>query len=352
MKFTIETGVLNAALDIAAVAVDHRLSLPILGNVRIEAKGEQVTVTTTNLDLFVAQTLPAKVSMDGAITVPFELLHKLTGRLQSTQTEIESNARLLNISSGEVDAVLETLPEEEFPPMPTQNREGKTVCDAKDLLTPFSKVSHAMSKDTSRYNLMGVNLNGEEFVSSDGRRLAIFIGREFTKESVIAPDIFVRAILKIQPAGEIEVAVVDGFISVVSPTIQIVCKLIEANFPSWKQVVLDKPGKHIFGCDRKELIEALRTCAIFKDGVTNALQMTGRGKEIEVSKDESIKARVLGNELSGVPKITKRFNASYMLDALGVLEEQNCAIHCSEENQTTVIQEGPLKLIINGMAPQ
>lgn len=352
MKFTIETGVLSAALDIASVAVDHRLSLPILGNVRIEARCEQVTVTTTNLDLFVAQTLPAKVSEDGVTTVPFGLLHKLTGRLQSTQTEIESDKKLLNISSGEVDAILETLPEDEFPPMPTQNRDNKIICDAKELLIPLSKVSHAMSRDTSRYNLMGVNLHGEEFVSSDGRRLAIYIGREFTKESVIAPDIFVRALLKIEPMGEVEIAVSDGFISVISPTIQIVCKLIDSHFPSWKQVVPDKLGKHIFGCDRKELIEALRTCSVFKDGVINALQMTGRGKEIEVSKDTSIKARVLGNELSGVPKITKRFNASYMLDALGVLEEPNVAIHCSEENQTMVIQEGPLKMIINGMAPQ
>lgn len=350
MKFTIETSVLHAALGVASVAVDSRMSLPILGNVKIQAAEKTISITTTNLDLFVEQILPSTGKVKaGSVTIPFDLLHRLTGRLTSTKTEIEVIGDALNIRSGEVQAVFETLPEEEFPPMPAQKDAGAVTCDAKELLTPIQKVNHAMSDDASRYNLQGINFAAGEFVASDGRRLAIYAGTEFSKESVIVPTVFVRAMLKIEPTGDVQVAISDGLISVSSPTLKVVCKLIEAQFPNWKANVPQKPGKEIFGCDRKELIEALKTCAVFKDGMTAALQMTGRGKEIEIAKDAKIKALVLGSELSGQPKLTKRFNSNFLLDALGVLEEKNVAIHCDEKDTTLQIQEGAFKTIIQGM---
>lgn len=86
--------------------------------------------------------------------------------------------------------------------------------------------------------------------------------------------------------------------------------------------------------------------------MTNALQMSGRGKEIEVAKDEKIKAMVMGSELAGQPKFTKRFNANFLLDALGVLEDKNVTIHCEEDSPTMMIQEGAFKTFIQGLAAQ
>lgn len=352
MKFTIETSILHAALGVASVAVDSRLSLPILGNVKLQADENGVSVTTTNLDLFVEQTLPSKGVKPGTITVPFDLLHRLTGRLTTTKTEIELSGKSLKIRCGEVNAVLETLPGDEFPPTPTQKGGTPITCGAKELLLPLQKVNHAICDDSSRYQLCGVNINGPEFVATDGKRLAIFVGTEFSKESVIIPTIFVKSFLKIAPAGEITVMVAGGLIAIESDTLRIVCKLVEAQYPNWKAFVPGKPGKEIFGCDRQELIEALKTCSVFRDGMMNALTISGRGKEIEVAKDEKIKAMVLGSELAGQPKLTKRFNANYLLDALGVLEDKNVAIHCDKDSPTLIIQEGAFKTIIQGMIAQ
>lgn len=351
MKFTIETSVLSTALGLASVAVDSKLSLPILGNVKIQATEKFIALTTTNLDLFVEQILPSSGKLKaGSTTVPFDLLHRLSGRLTSSKTEMELIGKSLNIRAGEIQAVLETLSEDEFPPMPEQSISDVDPCDAKELLTPLQKVNHAMSDDSSRYNLCGVNLDGQEFIASDGRRIAIFTGKQFSKESVIVPAIFVKAILKIEPTGPVAVLVSDGLISVQSPALKIVCKLIEAQYPNGAKTAGNKkPGKEIFGCDRKELMEALRTCAIFRDGMLNALQMSGCGNEIEVAKDQKIKAMVMGCELSGQPKLTKRFNSNFLLDALGVLEEKAVAIHCDEKDPSLIIQEGAFKTVIQGM---
>lgn len=350
IKFTIETKLLHEALGIASVAVDSRLSLPILGNVKIEA-GDKISLTTTNLDLFVEQLLPSKGKVKpGAVTVPFDLLHRLTGRLTSTETEMELAGKILKIRSGEINAILETLPEDEFPPMPKQKTADVDPCDVKELLIPLKKVHHAMSIDASRYHLCGVNLNGPQFIASDGRRIAVFTGREFSKESVIVPSIFVKAMLKIEPAGKIAVLISDGLISVQNMELKVFCKLVEAQYPTGAKTASEKkPGKHIFGCDRTELIEALKTCAIFRDGIMNALTMSGRGNEIEISKDDKIKAMVMGCELAGQPELTKRFNSNFLLDALGVLEEKAVTIHCEDSDATLLIQEGAFKTVIQGL---
>lgn len=352
MKFTIETGILHSALGIASVAVDSRMTLPILGNVKIHAdrENETISITTTNLDLFVRQILPSKrVAKPGAITVPFNRLRTLVGDLDATETEFELEKKILKIRSGDYNAIFETLPEDEFPPMPKQKSNNPVSCDANELLTPLRKVFHAVSHDELRYNLNGINFYGEQFAASDGRRLAIYTSRAFTAESVIVPNACIKALLAIEPSGEIKVVISDGLISVESSAVKLVCKLVEANYPNISEVVKMKPGNEIFGCDRADLIRKLKTCAKFKDGMTAALTMTGRGNEIEVAKDEQIKAMVMGCELAGQPKFTKRFNSNFLLDALRVLEEKNVAIHCSEKETTFVIQEGPFRAVIQGM---
>jgi DNA polymerase III subunit beta len=153
MKFSIETQILARALDIASVAADHRISLPILGSVLIEAKESQLILSSTNLDIYVRQELPAQVKQMGAITTSFTLLQKLVNRMTATEVKIEAG-KTINFSSGETTAILEGLPAEEFPPDFKQTTGEDIECDAADILTPFSKLVHAMSKDPSRYNLM------------------------------------------------------------------------------------------------------------------------------------------------------------------------------------------------------
>lgn len=353
MKFTIDTKALADALNVAAVAIMNRTTLPILGNVKIEAGDSTAIFSASDLDLWVTAKRPAESEQTGAITVPFDLLHSLVARLRSTQTEFELVGKELHLRSGEVNAIFETLPADEFPPAPPQNKKEAVECSAKDLREPFSKLSHAMSKDSSSYALMGINVsgngNGSAFVATNRRRLALFKGVSLTKDNIIIPDVLVRAFLKIDPTGDLKVIIGDGLISVVASDSELICKLVEAKYPNWETVVPDK-SETFFSCDRKDLIEALRTCAVFSERETQALSIVGKGKEIEVFKDDKIKARILGTELAGQPKLTVRFNFSFMLDALNVLENQNVRIQCGDGATPMLIEEGAFKSVVMPMA--
>jgi DNA polymerase-3 subunit beta len=350
MKFTIETKTLDAALRIAGSAtMGAKISLPILGNIKIEAKGQGITLSTTNLDIYVTQKLPAKVKKEGATTAPFSLLSQLVGRMQAATISIEQQKGVIEFKSGEVVAELETLPAEEFPP-PLEKHGEAVECEAEDILKPFRMVSHAICVDSSRYALMGININGGDFSATDARRFAVYAGTKISNENVIISDLFVKALLKIEPEGMVKVFVAGGSITLVSEEIEICGKLIEATFPAGPKDILNRfDAKNAFSCGRKSLINALQTCSIFSAVNNPGLTLAGSGKEIEVSCPGKAMERVLGTELSGQPKLSIKINENFLLDVLGVLQDDNVRIRLSDEVSPVLIEEGKFKAVIMPM---
>lgn len=348
MKFTIQTDALAAALRIASVAtMSGRSTLPILGNIKIEAKGEQVILSTTNLDIYVIQKVAAKVEKEGATTAPFSILSQLVGRMQSSGIQIEMVKKEMEFRSGDLFASLETLEAIEFPPPVERSGDG-VKCDAADILIPLETVQHAMGTDASRYVLMGVNIAPDgAFIATDGRRLAIYAGIPLTKESATLPDQFIRAILKIQPEGEIQVFVGNGHVIVESDKVEITAKLIEGTFPPNAKKLTPKSGKIAFSCGRQTLINSLRTCAIYNAPKTVGIVLTGKDKEIEVSHSSRRAIElILGTELSNQPKLCIKFNEQFLIDALEVLKEDNARIQVTDELSPALIEEGKFKAII------
>src|SRR5690606_17946597 len=70
MKLTIAREILQDGLSAVAAAVPARSTLPVLTNIRIEAKDGAVRFTASNLDLTIVATRPAEVAEPSAITVP------------------------------------------------------------------------------------------------------------------------------------------------------------------------------------------------------------------------------------------------------------------------------------------
>jgi len=346
MKFTTETKLLAEALKIAAVAAMDARSIPILGNVKIEVSDDQIVISTTNLDLYVIQKVPAKVSEPGAVTASFSILSQLINRLQSSETKIESGENQIEVESGEVLASLETLDADDFP-LPLKVAAEGVKCDAGDLLKPFTALIHAISTDTSSYYLMGINVAGKELAASDRRRVASYRGDvELSSDSVILSDVFVRAVLKIQPQGEIRFVITEGNAILVGENIEIQSKLIEGNYPNWKQNVPQKNGK-AFACDKKALVDALQTCSIFAGRQNQpGLVLTGKGKEIEVAMPGKARAMVLGNELCGQPKVSVRINERYLLDALNVVEKEDVRINVIDGHSPVLIEDGAFQSVI------
>ena len=112
---------LAKGLSIVSRAVSTRSTLPVLGNILIEARGSQLRLAATNLEIGINCWIGAKVDDEGAITVPARLLSDFVNSLPPERVEMELSTRTqtLHLRCARIDANLKGIDSSDFPIMPT-----------------------------------------------------------------------------------------------------------------------------------------------------------------------------------------------------------------------------------------
>src|SRR5205823_12088597 len=70
MEFTVSRADLVRELTLSQGVVEKKTTIPILSNVLVEANGDRIVLTATDLELGIRCSCPAKVKKQGASTVP------------------------------------------------------------------------------------------------------------------------------------------------------------------------------------------------------------------------------------------------------------------------------------------
>ena len=78
---------LSKGLSIVGRAVSARSTLPVLGNILLEAKNDQLRLAATNLEIGINCWIGARVDDEGAVTVPSRLLAEFVNSLPPEQIE-------------------------------------------------------------------------------------------------------------------------------------------------------------------------------------------------------------------------------------------------------------------------
>ena len=86
MKATCDAKELKAALGIVKRGVARKSALPVLGHVLLEVNDDKLTLSATDLAVFVKHTIGCEHSENGAITAPFSALEKVVRLLGGPTT--------------------------------------------------------------------------------------------------------------------------------------------------------------------------------------------------------------------------------------------------------------------------
>ncbi len=184
MKITIEHSALIKALGTvqAIVAGQTRTSVQILSHVMIEAADNICTLTTTDLEMQVKNSLPAIVTEAGRITVPVQLLFGITRALpEGAQVDLAlGEDGQLTLKAGKSRFALHTLPADEFPDLAAGAFPHEFALPAAALRNLIEKTRFAISTDEGRYYLNGIYFHQPKkpkdvlrAVATDGYRLAL-----------------------------------------------------------------------------------------------------------------------------------------------------------------------------------
>ena len=165
MKLSIERAILLKAVSQAQSVVERRNTIPILANVLIEAKGDNVSFRATDLDIEILDRVTGVVERPGASTVSAVTLHEIVRKLPDgslvTLADDGVSGRL-TVEAGRSNFSLATLPKEDFPEMTTSEYTVDFTVSAMTLRRLFDKSKFAISTEETRYYLNGVYLHVAE----------------------------------------------------------------------------------------------------------------------------------------------------------------------------------------------
>jgi DNA polymerase-3 subunit beta len=176
VKFRCERDALVEALQTAGRAVSGRGAVTAATNgVRIEARGNQLAVVGTDLDLTVHVELAAVGLDDGVCVAPARLVADIVRALEPGAVTVEGGADEVEISAARSRFVVRTYATEEFPVLPEASAAQVWLAPA-GLADALRQVVRAASTDDARPLLTGVLVSAEpdgiRLVATDSYRLA------------------------------------------------------------------------------------------------------------------------------------------------------------------------------------
>jgi len=291
MKFSISKEAFLEALQQVQHVVSTRATLPILSNVLIEAVDGKLKLTTTDLDVGVSGTVDAMVEREGATTLPVKRLVSIVAQLPASEVVVSVDSKNhASIKCGPSFFKIIGLGEEEFPPLPTFEEASEFKIAQSVFLDAIKKTSYAISEDETRYVLNGIYVSFREgkmiFVATDGRRLAM-VENDLEFPASHETDIIVptKAINELQrmlgTEGDVIARLSGNQISFEVGESVIVSKLIEGNYPNYKQVI---PGqrKERITINREEFLQTVRRVSLLTSESSNSVKLTFRNGCIDV----------------------------------------------------------------------
>ena len=349
MKFSVAKEKLLEGLQQVQNVVSTRTTLPILSNVLLQAHGEEIHLTTTDLDVGVRGSCEADVEKEGATTLPARRLFNIVRELPSSEVQIDVNGKnAASIRSGQSFFKILGLPEEEFPPLPKFEDAKVVTIRQKELRDGLRRTSYAISTDETRYVLNGVLFSFKEnkltLVATDGRRLAMVeIELEFPRSHEADFIVPTKAVTELQRLladdGEIKVSMGSGQIAFDLNKTLLVSKLIEGNYPNYRQVIPSEAKERI-KLERETFLNSLRRVSLLASDKShsvilnfskNNIDITATTPEVGEAK-ESLAVAYKGRDFSIA------FNPEFLMAPLRALTEDEVFLDLIDEMSPGVLK--------------
>jgi len=360
MKFAIERAVLVKAIAQAQSVVERRNTIPILGNVLIEATPEGVTFRATDLDTEIVDRAPAQVERPGATTVSAVMLNEIARKLPDgalVAMSLDAATARLTVQAGRTTFSLATLPREDFPVMASSEYASNFSAPAGALKRLFDKSQFAVSNEETRYYLNGVYMHvasGEDgprlrCVATDGHRLARIDGPlpEGAEDmpGVIVPRKTVAELLKLlgQAGAEepIAVSVSETKCRFATPQVTLTSKVIDGTFPDYARVIPQQNARRL-EVDAGDFARAVDRVATVSSERSRAVKLTIDEDRLVLSV-HAPDAGAAEEELAvayGDGPLEIGFNAKYLKEIADQVDHENAVFLFNGPGDAALIREG------------
>ncbi len=332
--------------------VEKRHTLPILSNVLLERKNNEISCIATDLEIQITTTTKDNAASKeeiGSITVAAKKLQDILRALpDKTKITLELEENRVLVKAGKSRFNLQTLPAEDFPKLP-ESKEilDKITMQQGELKNLLLLVQYAMAQQDIRYYLNGLLLVTEEnhlkAVATDGHRLGfamIKLKATQKKNELILPR---KAVLELTKQLQdnkdpVTIEILKNQIRFAFSNVVLISKLVDGKFPDYNRVIPAEYQKQI-ELDRALFLQTLQRASILSNekfrGVrliftTGNLRIFCSNNEQEEAEEE-LEVKYEGDALD------IGFNIAYLLDVLNNLTSETVLCSFGDANSSALI---------------
>ncbi len=365
MKFEVSQSNIFKCIYHLQGIVDKKNSLPILSNILLEAKDNKLTLSSTDMDISIVETLECNVLEEGSTTINSQIFYDIIRKLNPTsQIEVISNdGKLLTVRSNQSRFSLACLPKEDFPIIDKNTNGMDLKINSQILFRLINKTKFAISNEETRYFLNGLyfNLNNENsntvltLVCTDGHRLAKFSHKldiDNYKEDVsgvIIPKKTIQELSKLLSDldEEIQIIISSNKIIFYINNLTFISKLIDGSFPDYKRVIPNDNGNAL-EINRESLllaVDRVSTIANEKSPVIKFKLFENLINLNTANNENSTATEDLTGKYNG-SDFEIGFNSKYIMDILNNLEDEDIIINLKDgSSPITAIEKSNPDLI-------
>src|SRR5919204_396893 len=294
MELVVRKNDLLRELQLFQGIVERKNTIPILANVLMEAKGDQVSFLATDLEVGLRSKCAALVAKSGSLTLPAKKLYEIIKSLPETDIRIAEDKGSVKVAADRFDSRMQTLPREDFPTLPEAGAVPSATLPRAALKEMVAKTQFAITGEDTRYFLNGalfvLRPDSMTLVATDGHRLALVSVPRDGKAKKDADEI--RAILPKKTLGELGRLLQDGegdisyergenhlFFDVGGRLL--ISRMIDGQFPAYERVIPKGNDKHI-EFERERITNAVRRVALLSNERSRAVKFQVDKNKVDV----------------------------------------------------------------------
>jgi DNA polymerase III subunit beta len=351
MELVVRKNDLLRELQLFQGIVERKNTIPILANVLMEAKGEEVRFLATDLEVALRSKCAAAVAKSGALTLPAKKFYEIIKSLPETDIRIAEDKGGVKVAADRFDSRMQTLPREDFPTLPESGGAESATLPRNAVREMVAKTQFAITGEDTRYFLNGalfvLRPDSMTLVATDGHRLALVTaprdGKPKDGEEI-------KAILPKKTLGELARLLSDGegdlryergenhlFFDVGGRLL--ISRMIDGQFPAYERVIPKGNDKHI-EFERDRLTNAVKRVALLSNERSRAVKIQLDKGKVDVtssSPDLGEAKETLPIEYTGAP-MQICFNAQYVLDFLAAVSTDIVSLDLKDEVSQAVMK--------------
>ncbi len=351
MKFEVSSSELLKKLQIASGAISSNPVIPLLEDFLFELSGNTLTVSATNLEVTIINSIEVRAEEGGRVAVPgkilLDTLKALPDQPVGFHVDPENNGIRLTSAYGEYKLSGDNA--DDFPETPLEDNVHTIALENETLQHAISNTIFATSNDELRLAMTGVLLqldfNKVIFVSTDAHKLVKFtvggISSDLT-ESIIIPKkglTILRSALQNSDAEEAQISfnAKNAFFKVGNTFV--ISRLIDAKYPDYNAVIPIN-NESILTLNRSDFLQSLKRISIYANKTTNqvvlnisegSLSMSAQDLDFSNEANEKISCSFTGDPMS------IGFNAKFLIEMLSVIETSEVLFELSAPNKAGIL---------------